>query len=112
MSFPSDNPKWDIPGEKQQIRGLRGKAPQLRPEECTQRAAQIAVDMCVMNTQYMLTLDQFISKGEMFHLQMHLLYGLIDTMSATADINQETVLDMCRKYFETLKRERNKQLGP
>ena len=103
----ADAGKWDIPTEKQRIKGLSGAAPALKPQECTQRAASIAVDMCVMNTQYMITLDQFLSKGEMFHLQMHLLYGLIDTMSATANIDQETVLDMCRKYFEQLRRERN-----
>ena len=89
------------------IKGLSGAAPELRPEECSQRAAQIAVDMCVMNTQYMLTLDQFISTGEMFHLQMHLLYGLIDTMAATANVNPESVLDVARRYFEQLRRERH-----
>lgn len=94
--------------EKAQIRGLRGAAPQLRPEESTQRAAQIAVDMCVMNTQYMVTLSQFMSLGEIFHMQMHLLYGLVDTMGATANVDPETVLDMARKYFETLRRERTK----
>lgn len=106
--------KWNIPRENQRVPGLSGKAPALKPHECTQRAARIAVDMCIMNTQYMLTLDQFLSTGEMFHLQMHLLYGLIDTMSATADIDQETVLDMCKKYFEKLRRERTaiEKLGP
>lgn len=101
-----EDDKWNIPTEKQRAKGLSGAAPALKPQECTQRAAKIAVDMCVMNTQYFLTLDQFLSSGEMFHLQMHLLYGLIDTMSATANIDQETVLDACRKYFEQLKRER------
>jgi hypothetical protein len=80
--------------------------PKLKPEECTHRAGQIAVDMCVMNTQYMITLSQFIPMGELFHLQMHLLYGLIDTMGATANVDPETVIDMAKKYFETLRRER------
>jgi len=81
--------------------------PQLKPEECSQRAASIAVDMCVMNTQYMITLSQFLSLGEIFHMQMHLLYGLVDTMGATADVAPETVLQMAGKYFEALRRERN-----
>jgi hypothetical protein len=81
--------------------------PALAPEACSQRAARIAADMCVMNTQYFITLDQFISKGELFHLQMHLLYGLIDTMGATADVDPEDVLTMARGYFQSLKRERN-----
>lgn len=80
--------------------------PKLTPEECTQRAARIAVDMCVMNTQYMLTLEQFISDGEMFHLQMHLLYGLIDTMGVTANVDPRTVLDLARTYFKNLAKER------
>ncbi len=83
------------------------RAPKLRPEESSQRAACIAVDMCVMNVQYMNTLSQFLTMGELFHVQMHLLYGLIDTMGATANVDPETVIDMIRKYFESLRRERN-----
>lgn len=81
--------------------------PKLKPEESTQRAAQIAVDMCVMNVQYMNTLSQFLPMGELFHVQMHLLYGLIDTMSATANVDPRTVLDMADKYFKSLRRERH-----
>ena len=80
--------------------------PKLRPEECSQRAASIAVDMCVMNTQYMITLSRFLSDGEMFHLQMHLLYGLIDTMGVTSNVDPETVLDFARNYFKGLREER------
>lgn len=80
--------------------------PKLRPEESTQRAARIAVDMCVMNTQYMNTLTEFMSFGELFHVQMHLLYGLIDTMGATANVDPQTVLDIAGKYFESLREER------
>lgn len=80
--------------------------PRLKPEECSQRAAQIAVDMCVMNTQYFITLSQFISRGEMFHLQMHLLYGLIDTMGATANVDPEMVIGFCERYFKSLRKER------
>jgi len=86
---------------------MRYGGPKLKPEECTQRAAQIAVDMCIMNTQYMNTLSQFLSMGELFHCQMHLLYGLIDTMGATANVDPGTILDMARKYFDALQRERN-----
>lgn len=81
--------------------------PKLKPEESTQRAARIAVDMCVMNVQYMNTLSQFLPMGELFHVQMHLLYGLIDTMGATANVDPRTVLDMADKYFKSLRRERH-----
>ena len=84
---------------------VRG-GPTLLPEECSQRAAGIAVDMCVMNTQYMNTLSLFLSEGELFHMQMHLLYGLIDTMGATSNVDPETVLDIARNYFKSLRRER------
>jgi len=80
--------------------------PRLLPEECSQRAAAISVDMCVMNVQYMNTLSMFLSDGEMFHLQMHLLYGLIDTMGVTSNVDPETVLDIAHNYFKSLKRER------
>lgn len=93
-------------GERDRIRGLCEAGPRLRPEESTQRAATIAVDMCVMNTQYMITLSQFISRGELVHLQMHLLYGLIDTMGATADVDPETILGMASNYFKQLRKER------
>ena len=80
--------------------------PRLKPEESTQRAAKIAVDMCTMNLQYLNTLSAFLPMGELFHLQMHLLYGLIDTMGATANVDPETVLDMAQKYFKALRKER------
>ena len=80
--------------------------PALRPEESSQRAAAIAVDMCTMNLQYLNTLSMFLSKGELFHLQMHLLYGLIDTMSATSNVDPEVVLKTANNYFQSLRRER------
>ncbi len=78
----------------------------LRPEQCSQRAAQISVDMCVMNVQYMNTLSQFLSYGELFHVQMNLLYGLIDIMGVTANVDPAVVLSLAGRYFETLERER------
>lgn len=81
--------------------------PVLLPEESSQRAAGIAVDMCVMNTQYFNTLSLFLSDGELFHLQMHLLYGLIDTMGATSNVDPETVLNFAHNYFKRLREERN-----
>jgi hypothetical protein len=84
----------------------RRGGPLLKPEESMQRAAQIAVDMCVMNVQYMNTLSQFLPMGELFQVQMNLLYGLIDTMGATANVDQETVLHMVGKHFKSLKIER------
>ncbi len=92
--------------ERSPVKPTRTGRPTLRPEESTQRAACIAVDMCVMNTQYMNTLSQFMSMGELFHVQMHLLYGLIDTMAATSNVDPETVLGFCKKYFDSLQRER------
>ena len=87
-------------------RPARFGAPRLLPEESSQRAARIAVDMAVMNTQYFITLDEFLSKGEMFHLQMHLLYTLIDTMSATSNVDARAVLDIAGNYFKILEKER------
>lgn len=81
--------------------------PRLKPEESTQRAAQIAVDMCVMNTQYLITLSNFLSDEELFHLQMHLLYGLIDTMAVTNNIDPESVLDFAHRYFKGMREERH-----
>lgn len=86
------------------------KAPALRPEEGATRASRIAVDMCVMNVQYMNTLSQFLPMGELFHVQMQLLYGLIDTMGATANVAPQTVLQMASKYFERLSAERSGKL--
>lgn len=87
-------------------RPSRFGGPTLLPEESSQRAAEIAVDMCVMNVQYLNTLSKFLSDGEMFHLQMHLLYGLIDTMGVTANVDPRTVLDLAANYFKSLERER------
>lgn len=81
-------------------------APSLLPEESSQRAAAIAVDMAVMNVQYLNTLSMFLPDGEMFHLQMHLLYALIDTMGVTANVDPDSVLDLARNYFKSLRRER------
>ncbi len=83
----------------------------LRPEESSQRAASIAVDMCVMNVQYMNTLSQFLPLGELFHVQMNLLYGLIETMTATANVDPDTVLDMASRYFKSLRAERYEMDG-
>lgn len=77
------------------------------PEEASQRAARIAVDMAVMNTQYFITLSEFMPQVELYHLQMHLLYTLVDTMGATANVDPYTVLDFARGYFQKLERERN-----
>ncbi len=86
--------------------------PRLKPEESAQRAAGIAVDMCVMNVQYFNTLSQFLPMGELFHVQAHLLYGLIDTMSATANVDPETVLEMIGNYFKSLRKERKQMEEP
>lgn len=85
--------------------------PQLKPEESSQRAANIAVDMCVMNVQYMNTLSHFLPMGELFHVQMHLLYGLIDTMGATSNVDPDTVIEMAGKYFKSLRAERYEMDG-
>jgi len=82
------------------------RGPNLLPQESSQRAAAIAVDMCVMNVQYMNTLSMFLSDGELFHCQMHLLYGLIDVMAAASNVDPETVLDFARNYFVKLREER------
>ncbi len=85
---------------------VRRGGPTLKPEESSHRAAKIAADMCAMNLQYMVTLSQFLSKGELLHMQLHLLYGLIDTIGATGQLDAEKVCDMCKRYFMTLRNER------
>lgn len=80
--------------------------PALHPWEASARSSQIAVDMCVMNVQYMNTLSQFLSPGELFHVQLQLLYGLVDVMAATKEQRPETIADLVKKHFEALRRER------
>lgn len=92
--------------ERVSRRPTRFGGPTLLPEESSQRAAGIAVDMAVMNVQYLNTLSNFLSEGELFHLQMHLLYALIDTLGVSANVDPQTVLDIARNYFDSLKRER------
>lgn len=43
----------------------------------------------------------------MFHVEMQMLYVLIDMMGATHGSDPENVIEQCKGYFAQLKRERN-----
>lgn len=76
----------------------------LHPEQCSHRAATIAVDMAHMVSRYLNTLSHFISKHELYHLELTFLYVIIDLMSSTVNTDHEIVLDQCKKYFSQLRR--------
>lgn len=79
----------------------------LHPQESTHRASRIATDLAVKLAIELDTLSQFISKEEMFHLEMQMLYVMIDLMGATNGSDPEHVIEMCKGYFSKLKRESN-----
>lgn len=79
----------------------------LHPQESSHRASRIATDMAIRLAMELDTLSQFISKEEMFHLEMQMLYVLIDIMGVTNGSDPENVLDTCRNYFQSLRREKN-----
>jgi len=78
----------------------------LEPAACSHRSAQIATDLALMLGLYLDTMSQFLSKHEMFHLQMNTLYVLIDIMGATSNAEPTQVLEHCKIYFDRLKQER------
>jgi hypothetical protein len=77
---------------------------QLHPDEASHRSASIAVDMAHSLARQLDTLSDFISKEEMLHLQMNLLFVMIDIMGATSNMDPDVVLDQCKLYFSRLKR--------
>lgn len=83
-------------------------AEKLHPTESSQRASKIAVDMAVKLALDIDMLSMFMSKHEIFHLEMQMLYTMIDIMGATNGSNPESVVEQCRDYFRSLRRERDK----
>jgi hypothetical protein len=79
----------------------------IHPQESTHRASRIATDMAIQLSMQLDTLSEFISKKEMLHLQLQMLYVLIDIMSATSKTKHENVLDLAREYFKRLRQEVN-----
>jgi hypothetical protein len=78
----------------------------LTPLEGSNRVSTIAVDMAYMNARYIDTLSQFLTKGELFQLQMELLYCLVDMMGATKNVDPDIVCDLIRDYFRKLNKEK------
>jgi hypothetical protein len=77
----------------------------IHPLEASHRSATISVDIAYMIARYLDSLSDFISKEEMFHVQLNTLYVLIDLMGATSNTDPQHVLDMAKKYFENISRE-------
>ncbi len=78
----------------------------LHPQEASHRSATISVDMAHMLARYIDTLSQFLSSHELFHVQMNLMYVMIDLMGATTNHDPEYVVEQCKLYFASLKREK------
>jgi hypothetical protein len=78
----------------------------ISPLEANNRVSVISVDMAYMNARYIDTLSQFLTKGELFQLQMELLYCLVDMMGATKNVDPEIVCDLIRDYFRKLNKEK------
>lgn len=79
----------------------------LHPQESSSRASRIAVDFAVRLGMELDTLSEFLSKGEMFHLEMQILYVLIDIMGISNGSDPEMVLEQAKKYFKSLRREQS-----
>jgi hypothetical protein len=79
----------------------------IHPLEASHRSATISVDIAHMIARYLDSLSDFISKEEMFHIQMNTLYVLIDLLGATSNADPQHVLDQARQYFKNLERERD-----
>lgn len=79
----------------------------LTPFEGSNRVSAISVDMALMNAKYIDTLSQFLTRGELFQLQMELLYCLVDMMGATKNTDPEIVCDLIRDYFRKLNKEKS-----
>jgi hypothetical protein len=77
----------------------------IHPLEASHRSATISVDIAHMIARYLDSLSDFISKEEMFHIQLNTLYVLIDLMSATSNADPDHVLDQAKAYFKNINRE-------
>jgi hypothetical protein len=78
----------------------------IHPIEASHRAMHISVDLAYMIAKNLDIISQFISKQEMFHIQLNTLYVLIDIMGATTNTDPQHVLDEAKQYFKSLEREK------
>jgi hypothetical protein len=76
------------------------------PLHASHRSGELAKDLAYIVARYIDTLSQFISKGELFHLQMNTLYMMIDLMGATSNSDPQAVCDEAKAYFKSLEREK------
>jgi len=79
----------------------------LHPQECSHRSSRIATDLALTLAIQIDSYSQFISDAEMMHIEMQMLYVLIDMLGATHGSDPEQVIEACKGYFQKLKRERN-----
>lgn len=86
---------------------MSSKVAKLHPQESSHRASRIATDMAVRLAMELNTLSEFLSKEEMFHLEMQMLYVLIDLMGTTSRSDPEMVVEQAKRYFQSLRREKN-----
>lgn len=78
----------------------------LKPTEMSHRSGDCAVSMTYMIASLLDTYSHVMSKHELFHLQMHVLYAMIDIIGAHTTHSYKQVLTMCERYFEQLEKER------
>ncbi len=77
------------------------------PQEMSARTGEIAVELAFILANHLDLISRFIPTKEFFHLQMNLLYVLVDVMQATKNTNVEHILDNIRDYFKSLEREKH-----
>ncbi len=78
---------------------------QIHPQVATHRSSRIATDLAITLAIQIDSYKQFISEEEMFHVQMQMLYVLIDILGATHGSDPEHVIEQCKGYFRSLKKE-------
>lgn len=79
----------------------------LHPQQASHRSSRIATDLAITLAIQIDSYSQFVSQAEMFHIEMQMLYVLIDMMGATHGSDPENVVEACKGYFQQLKREKN-----
>lgn len=78
----------------------------LHPQESTHRASRLAVDLALKLAMDLDMLSEFISKNELYHIEMQMLYVLVDILGVTNGSEPESVAEQCKSYFKALRRER------
>lgn len=79
----------------------------LHPMESSHRASRIAVDLALKLAMDLDMLSEFISKNELYHIEMQMLYVLVDILGVTNGSEPEAVAEQCKNYFRGLRRERS-----